>query len=217
MTWEHGVQSNKPDDIGLPVEPVETPEGGKVRGLGTHYTSKEAEALDKELSILRGTIDRAFGREYLRSPIPGLYVVPDKDAARNFLLRLNPDPRLNARAVVYVLQSAEKNTEEVEEWVKLIRNQIKAAPLGRSKEAGKEGLDIIEKLIQCPVLSGETRTRISNLVEQAKLGTVERTEFKRQIAELDITLDVPTVDVGVTVNRGLALSPEPEESVEVLS
>lgn len=195
--FDHGVEQNK---VGSALEGEVrdklTSEGKVVRGLGTSYVSEEAAEKDKKLSIERGRIDRAFAREYLRSPIPGLYVLPNETAAKEFLASLNPLPDINARVVVYKLDAVDENAAEVQEWVEKIKAQFTMAPLGReqsmkwaSSESGKEGLDIIKKLAECPVLGKETRDEIKKLIHQAKLRQVSREDFKRGISLIDYRVE----------------------------
>lgn len=190
MSFDRGVERNRPEDVGLPVEPAETPTGGKICGLGTHFTSQEAEAFAKVCQIEEGRVNRLISREFVRSPIPGLYVLPDRNAGRRFLEKIEPLAAVNARCVVYDLTPGESLPQaELDEWKKRIQAQFTTAPLGRGQGAAQEGLEIIERLAACPLLDRTTRDKVLSLVAQAKIEQIDRVEFRRQIAELDVQID----------------------------
>lgn len=209
MSFDRGVAQNKPEDVGLGTAPTETTGGGKIRGLGTHYTSPEAEALAIRLGIEEGRVNREIARRFMRSPIEGLYVVSRKGEMREALAAINPDPGVNARVATYVLEAGDRNAEDVEDWIKTVKNQLKLAPLGRAKDASNEGLDIIKRLAECPVLSDDSRNELLSLVAAAKLGRVDRVEFKRKIVDMNLSMSMPVVVMpGAVVPSPAVASPE---------
>lgn len=202
MSFDRGTQCNQAEDVGLPVTPNTTPSGGEIRGLGTHFRSPEAKEFATRCQIEEGRINRAMTRQFMRSPIPGLYVLPDRRAGERFLNEIVPSSEVNARCVVYDLTPGEDLPEaELAEWVKRIQNQIATAPLGRAQGASAEGLSVIERLIECPVLAESTRNELTSLVAQAKIETINRVEFKRKIAKVQLKLDTTLEERTVAPRR----------------
>ena len=56
-----------------------------------------------------------------------------------------------------------------------------------------EGIDALEELSKCPVLAPATREAIGTLIAQAKVGQINRIDFKRSIELLDVSMDQGTL------------------------
>lgn len=225
-SFYRGLEQNTAEDVvdmvaveatGANCEPRNLVRADELRrGLGTRYISLEAKEKAVLLGIEEGRVNRLIAREFLRSPIPGLYVVSSRTDLERVLVKINPDPEINCRAVVYVLEATEKNSKEIEEWASTIKNQLKTAPLGRAKEAGAEGLDVIQRLATCPVLSEETRDRILSLVGQARMETLSRIDFKRAIADVEVSMDVSLSELP-EVQPGRVLEQPVEDVIEEMT
>lgn len=206
-SFDRGLVRNQARDVGLNTQPTETPSGGPVCGLGTHYRSVEARENAKRWETEERRVRIEFARRFMASPIPGLFVLPERDAGDKLLRSLDVDPNVKIRCVPYDLDpGTDLPTAEVEEWASRIRNQLEAAPLGRGKEAGKQGLEVLDNLAACPVLSKETAQVIRDLVNQARLGQVDRIDFKRRISEINL---------GVVVGEQEIVVPPRKVNVEI--
>lgn len=213
ISFDRGIVSNKPDDVGLAKDVQTTPTGGIVRGLGTHYVSEEAKERAEECEAAERAVRTAFNRTFAGTPFAGAYIVPSRAEANALLSNTGIDPRISVRLSFFDLNpSGPLPQGEVDEWVKRIRNQLEAAPLGRAEEAGAAGLAVVERLAECPIIEKGTRDALLALVHDAKLEKVKRLDFKRRISELKIDLKVGPVQAPRRV-RAVKPSPAAAESV----
>lgn len=192
ISFDRGIARNDPKDVGLDTEPVKTTDGeGLVRGLGTHYRNEEAKTRAEACEAEDRRIRRGYAAEFVRSPIEGLYVVPNREAPRALLTHLAPSADVKVRVSVFNLSSdGAMETDEMKEWQDRIRRQFdKDARLGKEKFAAEDGLATLTRLAECPVLAVETREELLNLIQAARLEKVERKEFKRRIASMDLRID----------------------------
>ena len=78
---------------------------------------------------------------------------------------------------------------EMKDWSTRVKEQFKRIPLGRGEQADENGLSALETLAGCPVLSEATADKVRSLVAEVRVGKMNRTELKRGIALLDVSLD----------------------------
>lgn len=192
VSFDRGVRRNSAPDLGLEEAPTTTEDGGLVRGLGSHFRSEEARDNAKRLGKEEARIREAFRRTFVASPIPGIYVLPERGAGRQALVELNVDPAVAAGVTEYELALTEAMPPvEIMEWADRVQRQLADVPLGKSKAAGSEGLVTLATLAKCPVLDDETREEILSLIADAKLEAITRVELKREIEFLDVKLAAP--------------------------
>lgn len=196
IAYDRGVKRNRAVDLGLDSEPEETPDGGLVRGLGSHWRSEE----DRDLVRQRGTeeqrIRKEFARSFMAAPLPGTYVLPSRGDGQRFLDQLDPAPRADMRVTVaeYTLGVLTQAPEDVRLWSDRVKRQLANVPLGRSKEVGIEAIAVLQNLAACPMLGSGTRETILALIEDAKLSTVDRVDFKRRLAALDVEVSAAPIE-----------------------
>ena len=201
ITYPRGLKRNKADDVGLDYQPTTTKDGGVVRGLGTHFESEEDMARVKECEKFEYQIRSTVKENFLPSPIPGMFILPDPDAGErviNSVLRAIgweiQSLEMSVRMVTYDLGIIEAlPSAEVDDWRTRIKRQLELAPLGRAKSAKATGLDILDNLADCPILAQDTRDKIKSLIAEARIDQIDRLEFKRAIAELSVDVDVGPV------------------------
>lgn len=208
MSFDRGVARNQATDVGLPGTPVYTPEGGEIRGLGTHFISPEAKVFAEKCTAEEARIRRSLDRKLMRSPIPGLYVLNDVNQGKRILEELSPIPEVQARCVTYNLTSGESMPDaELTDWIERIKAQMKMIPTGkgRGKSVSSEGLEVASELAKCPILSEETKNNLLSIVAKARLDSIDKLEFKRQIAELEITIDTDDTAMEPAAPRRVSL------------
>ena len=221
ISYDRGLKRNKAEDVGLTVAPEKTTDGGVVRGLGTHFKSEEDMERVKECEKVEYQIRKSVKERFLTSPLPGLFVLPSRNAGATLLNQLSWELQeeirrlqIECRFVVYTLSTTDDvPSAEIREWEDRIKKQLKVAPLGRAKEAKAEGLQILRRLANCPILSTETRENLISMIEDARLGVTDRIEFKRQIEEVEITVDVGSV---VEPRRPAPVTPEVGGAMETV-
>lgn len=216
ISYDRGVARNAASDVNLDAEPTTTPDGGIVRGLGTHYRSQEARDNAMAWSAAERKVRLEFSRSFMSSPLPGVYVLPDRDAGRLLLQSLEIPLAVQARVSVYDLSpDGDLPPAEVAEWVERIRRQLDDLPLGRGKETSAAGLKAMESLIACPVLSEDTRNALSGLIAETRLASVERVEFKRRLADIPLTVSIAPVIAPRRPSLVRDLAPDAAEPVVV--
>lgn len=194
VKYDRGKEKNEAEDLGLDTEPAETPDGGLVCGLGTHYRDAETVEAVKRCVSEERRIRVAIKRTFVASPIPGVYVLPTRYAGQQLLDSLNVSSEVQARCAVYDLTpGAQLPDEEIAEWCKRIRMQLDKAPLGNKKEIDAKGFEVLEKLIACPVLKDSTAQELSQLIAAAKCNSVSKVDFKRRLAEVKIDVEIGPV------------------------
>lgn len=204
MSFDRGVARNNPQDVGLGDNPVLTPEGGEIRGLGTHFISPEAKVFAEKCTAEEARIRKSLDRRLMRSPIPGLYVLSYDGEGDSILRSLDPIPEVNARCKTYNLTSnGSIEGAELTDWIERIKAQLKMIPIGkgRGKSVSEEGIEITEQLAKCPILSESTKNAILSLVAKAKFDQIEKMEFRRQLVDLTIEIDTAD-DIFVAPGRG---------------
>ena len=240
ISFPRGTARNRADDLGLDASEVqETKAGLTVRGLGSHWTSAEAQVQVTLRLREQSAIRDAFRRRFPAGPYQGTFLLGDnKDEGRRFLDSLTEDltdedgkvtgtrPRselwrdlcLSAYVSVDVIASVSQAPQRLQEWAGRLDNQLAKVPLGRGQTVGDQGVGILRSLIECPVISEEARKDLSGLLEAAALGNVKRVDFQRRLADLSVSVDVPTLGQVVRPRR-VPISPTPapvEGKVEAL-
>lgn len=194
VSFEAGIRVTQAQDIGLDKRPTETVHGGKLRGLGTHFVSAEAEARAKRLGNFATMIRNTFARRLPTGPLPGTFLLTHAKQADELLDSLDyPRDEITARVAVYEIAPQGALPEgELLEWIERIKAQMDRVPLGHGKIADGEGVEAFRSLAECPAFSEKTRESLSWLVERAAVGTLSRVEFKRRAMDLEIEIASPT-------------------------
>ncbi len=222
VSFDRGVKSNKALDLGLEKRPEETASGGLVRGLGTHFRSQEARDSAKLLSREESRVRDAFRRSFVGSPIPGIYIFPERGAGKALLDSLSVDPGVSAHVMEYELALTEAMPPvEILEWAARVKRQLLDVPLGKSKTPDVDGLAMLSRLAACPLLSEDTREEIDKLIAGSKLEAISRVELKRGLKLIDVEIEAPVAPRRVKVKlpetepealkslrRGLKVEPE---------
>lgn len=191
ISFERGIKRNQKEDLGIVDEVIKVEEdGGILRGYGTHYKSKEAKEKAERLEDEDRKIRNIFKRTFPLSPIPGIFILPTKTAARELLDTLEIPDDLKVTAQVFTLNAeGGMDKDSMQEWSEKIHKQFKDIPLGREREIEVDGLDMIEKLASCPVIGSKAREEIFELVQRARDNKIERVAFRRQLSAIDLDLD----------------------------
>lgn len=195
ISYDRGTARNKATDLGLDSRPQETTDGQPVRGLGSHWRSKEDRDIVMERSKEEGRIRDAFKRAFVAAPFPGTFILADPKEGERYLSGLDPQPRADVRVSVevYTLGVIEQAPEEVERWGERVSKQLAKIPLGRAQSAGGAGLQVLEQLAACPIISDESRADLLALIKDAKLERVNRVDFRRKLAEVKIQMEAAPV------------------------
>jgi hypothetical protein len=170
-------------------------DGKVVRGLGTHFANQAAKERFDRLTKDSNTIREAFNRKFLRTPIEGTFVVNTKGEAKAYIASQTINPELFVSVMEFELGAADEglDKQEMDEWGKRVKAQLERIPLGRAETVSNEGIDALEELSKCPVLAPATREAIGTLIAQAKVGQINRIDFKRSIELMDVTMDQGTL------------------------
>lgn len=190
VRYSRGVECNSPEDIGLKDAPATVESGGLIRGLGTHFKDEAERLLVQERDREWYRIRRAFRSRFMTTPIDGVYIVPRRGMAGEFVKSL--DIRDDVAASVqefYFAAAGEMSNEAIAEWAQRVKSQLAQVALGRGKEADEEGLSALETLTSCPAMGEETRRRVRELVSLVRAQKIDRLELKRSIADLDVKLE----------------------------
>jgi hypothetical protein len=166
-------------------------DGKIVRGLGTHFASAEAKERFDKLTAEANGIRAKFGLRFMRGPLESTFFVSVLGEGKAYATQFNTSPDIEVSVVEYNLNSASGDLDEkdMKEWSERVKAQLKRVPLGRSEEADEEGLSALETLATCPILAKETKDRIQLMVAEVRVGKMTRTDLKRGIALLDVTMD----------------------------
>lgn len=188
ISYDRGIILNKPKDIGLDDVPPETPDGGLVRGVGTHWRDAATKAIVAERDKDYERIFREFRRAFPVAPFDGTFILPRKGAAREFLSRLTYRPDVNVSVSEYELGVVSQTATELDDWGKRVTRQLQEVPLGRDETVSVDGLTILANLASCPVFNDKSRAALLALIQDAKLDKVNRVDFKRRLGAFTVTL-----------------------------
>jgi hypothetical protein len=182
-------------------------DGPILRGLGTHFISKEESELVKLRDANAKALYTSWRETFLSTPLDGVYVIPQPGAAKAWLREQEYRSDMTVRVSEFELTTRnEMDAADIMEWTKRIKNQLSAVSLGRGKDGDAKGLSALAALSSCPLLSKATAQRIKELVEMARDGKMDRVELKRQIITTNIEIDQKPI----TVRRNIKLdSAEP--------
>lgn len=188
ISYDRGAARNKPEDLGLDSEPEETSDGGRVRGLGTHWRSDEARARTEKCMQEERRIRKALKDTFVSAPFKGTVVLPDTEAGQRFLRQLDPQPDSDVRVSMstYVLGVLAQTSAAMNEWNERVARQIQKVPLGRGKDVAADALNVLTNLAYCPVIGSTTRDALLALIEDAKLARVKRVDFKRRLSSIKV-------------------------------
>ncbi len=215
ISYDRGVSLNKPDDVkeGLGLfdsseakvaavkkaekaKAAETADGKVIRGWGTHYRSAADAVLVAERDADAKRIYTAWREQFLTTPIEGVYAIPHKGAAKEWVRSLQHRDDISVSCSEFELNSSDDLTEmELTAWGARIQNQLSSISLGRSKEADADGLNALITLASCPVLGKETATRIKELVAMVREGKLDRLELKRQIKTTKVKIEQTPLNI----------------------
>jgi hypothetical protein len=212
ISYDRGRARNNAKDVGLDETPRFTEDGLEVCGLGTHWKMGQAE-LVKARNTEAMRIRTAFDRAFLKAPIKGTYILPERGAGRRFLNELDPPVAWDVTCSVseYRLEVMVQAPAEVRAWASRVTEQLSKVPLGRGEDAGQGGLALLEKLAACPVIADTSRKALTDLISDAKLAKVNRVDFKRRLAKLQVDVSAPAVEPR-RPTRAPMLFPEPTEA-----
>lgn len=190
ISYDRGIESNRPKDVGLTVKPVETKDGGSVRGLGTHFVSKEAEVLCKEREKEEARVRKAFRQKFLVTLIDGVFLVPAPGQAKKFIEELDVREDVQVTVAEFNLTVEQMSAEVVTEWAGRVKRQLSSVSLGRKKEeVDEDGLKALLELSNCPVLTNETSEKIRTLVAAFEAQKLDKIELRRSIEVLEVGID----------------------------
>jgi hypothetical protein len=206
ISYDRGIARNKPKDVGLSDMPKETDDGGIVRGLGSHWRSEAERDVVKERNGEEQRIRNAFSRAFVRAPFEGTFVQGAKGEGQRFLARLDPPVRsdVEVRVAEYVIGVVSQAPQDVREWSNRVTRQLKAVPLGRAKQVADDALEILDRLAACPVIDESSRNALRGLIEDARLNLVDRVDFKRRLAKVQVEVSGETVEPRRPVRPALA-------------
>ena len=203
ISYERGLARNQKEDVTTEGQPTgfilgngaQTKDGKIIRGLGTHYKSKE----DADLVALRDKhareIYQAVRERFLSLPIDGCFAAPQKGVFKKFALSLLKRDDMRVRVSEFELTTnGDMDAAEIKDWADKIRRQLGSVQLGRSKEADAEGLKALDYLATCPLLSKKTGQTVRELVAMVRENKLDRVELKRKISILDVEIETKTLE-----------------------
>jgi len=214
VSYDRGVQRNRARDLGLDAIPKLTPDGEEIRGGGSHWRAgakEEVKARDNECRRIR----EAFRRTFVAAPFDGTYVLPKEGAGKAFLANLDPPPRndMDVSVSEYVLSFTAEAPAALSDWAERIARQINDIPLGRGKQASAQGVVMLEQLACCPVIDEGTREELRALIRDARLERVNRVDFRRKLANIQVGVQGQTVEPGRVI-RPTPVAPPPAPAPE---
>lgn len=190
ISYDRGIEHNAAEDLGLDEEPETTRDGGKVRGLGTHFRPD----VDPEIIAARdregNRVRVLFKNRFLVTPLGGVYLIEKRGDARRFLdtLTIRPDVQINVMEL-QLTSDDPWSQEDLKEWTARIKKQLAGVGLGRGKEADAQGLAALEDLAACPVFDTRTAARIVELIALVRAQRIDRLEFKRALEVVEIAVN----------------------------
>ena len=169
-------------------------DGKILRGLGTHFANKEAQERWQRLTTQSNVIREAFNRRFLRTPIESTFVVNKAGEAKEFARKYADNPDIEVSVFEFELGAPDSlDDKEMKEWSDRVKGQLKRVPLGRGEDIDAEGLSALETLAGCPVLAKATSESILKMVAEVRVGKMNRTELKRGISLLQVSMDQSTL------------------------
>jgi len=193
-----GIQYNNSAELETTkVRGSELVDGKIIRGLGTHFASKEAKERFDKLTAKGNKIREQFNQRFLRTPIESTFVVSKAGEAKEFAKQFDGErPDIDVSVFEFELgATAELDEKEMKEWGERVKSQLKRVPLGRGEEVDEDGLTALLTLASCPVLAQETRDRITTMVAEVRVGKMNRADFKRGISIMPVVMEQSTLMV----------------------
>lgn len=163
-------------------------DGKVVRGLGTHFDSKESEERFNRLTSKSNAIRDQFNLRFARFLFDGTYVVKPGEGREFAKQFVSEQPDITVDVFEYDV-TGDSDERELSIWSGRIKEQFKRAKLGRGEDVDEDGLKALETLAGCPVLAAATRDRVLEMVAQVRAGKIDRVELKRGIGLLDVQVD----------------------------
>jgi hypothetical protein len=191
-----GIQYNSSAELETAkVRGSELVDGKIIRGLGTHFASKEAKERFDRLTAKGNKIREQFNQRFLRTPLESTFVVTTPGEAKEFAKQFDSErPDIDVSVFEFELgATAELDEKEMKEWGERVKSQLKRVPLGRGEEVDEDGLTALLTLASCPVLAQETRDRINGMVAEVRVGKMNRADFKRGISILPVVMEQSTL------------------------
>ena len=201
ISFSRGTKRNRADDLGLEFEASkETTTGAEVRGLGSHWTSKEAKEMVTRCLREQSHIRDQAKRRFACGPFPGTLLLADQDDGSKFLSEMREE--LFDRG------------ERVNAAGKTVPTKTKVGERPRSDLWGELGMgvsmsvDVIASVVQTPQRLTDWAARIDAQVAKVPTGSGEETSAQ-SIAILRALLACPIVSEE-TRATGLALLADAE-------
>jgi hypothetical protein len=189
------IQYNRSSELGTDKARGTVLEDGKViRGLGTHFANKESQERYDRLTKESNVIRDKFNRQFVRSPIEGVFIIAEKGEAKKYVEGLTINPELDIMVTEFEIGAPDSLDEtEMREWSKRVKAQLTRVPLGRGDKLDDDGLKALETLAGCPVISKETADSIRRMVAEVRVGQMDKVDFKRGIELLNVEMDQTTL------------------------
>lgn len=169
---------------------AETPDGKVIRGIGSHFRSKDEQAAVKLRDQEASRVRNEFRKRFLVTALDGIFIVPATGVAREFIKTLDIRADVQVRVTEFILESPSGlDMVELGEWGDRIKKQLAGVSLGRTPQADEEGLKALETLSRCPVLKPSTGTRIRELVAMVRDQKINRIEIKRRLETMTVEID----------------------------
>lgn len=203
ISYDRGLARNDEKDLVKTADGVEvsvigrgavTSDGKVIRGLGTHFKSEQDAQIVTERDKEARRIYKAFRERFLTTPIDGLYAVPGKGIAKQFLKSLDVQLGLQVRVTEFeITTSGDMDAAEIAEWSGRIKRQLASVSLGRTKEVDEDGLRALEYLTSCPLLNQDTKRQVKNLIEGVRAQKLSRLELRRGLEKLDVKVEAGAI------------------------
>jgi hypothetical protein len=190
-----GIQYNSATELETKVGRGSVLVDGKVvRGLGTHFASKEAQDRYNKLTARSNAIRDQFNSRFARFLFDGTYVVKPGEGKEFAAQFVGDQPDITVDVFEYDV-TGDPDERELSVWSGRIKEQFKRAKLGRGEDVDEEGLKALETLAGCPILAAATRDRVLEMVGQVRAGKIDRVELKRGIGLLEVQVDNESLSV----------------------
>ena len=124
------------------------------------------------------------------SPFDSIFVISERGEARTFVDQMEQTEELEVCVTEMELgKDGSLDAREMEEWTARVKTQFKRIPLGRGEEVDEEGLQALDSLSKCPVISQAVGEAIRGMIQQVRVGSMKRMDFKRNIQSMELELD----------------------------
>lgn len=171
-------------------------DGSVVRGIGTHFASREAKERYDNLTRDQLKVRVALAERFVRVHFfKSSFIINQLGEAKAFVEDFIRTNNIDASIKVDILEGNFEveggiSDKHLADWTETVKDQLERVQLGRKKgQVNREALDALESLADCPALSTETAGALRKLVGEFRAGSIRKDDFQRSISLIEVKMD----------------------------